>query len=241
MMLLLDIGNSRLKWATWDGHALADSIALEHGGDPAAVIAVLPAMSPAAVWIAQVMGAPHEQNIAGAIQQRFGLAPKLAHSREQYLGFKCAYADASRLGVDRWLMLLAAWREQRGACCVVSAGTALTFDAVDAAGQHLGGFIAPGLAAMLKATLGSTRFATFDLGADYGSGLGDDTEACVRQGAFLACVGAVDRGLSAAGVSGPRFICGGDAATLLPGLGAGWQHRRDLVLEGLLVLARQSA
>jgi type III pantothenate kinase len=39
MMLLLDIGNSRLKWAIWDGHALADSTALEHGGDPAAAIA----------------------------------------------------------------------------------------------------------------------------------------------------------------------------------------------------------
>lgn len=241
MMLLLDIGNSRLKWATWDGRALGASSALEHGGDPAAALATLPAMTPTAVWIAQVMGAKHEQNLASAIQARFGLAPKFARSHDQYLGLKCAYADASRLGVDRWLMLLAAWCEQRGACCVVSAGTALTFDAVDAQGQHLGGFIAPGLAAMLRATLGSTRFATFDLGADYSGGLGDDTEACVRQGAFLACVGAVDRGLGAADVSGPRFICGGDAATLLPQLGAGWQHRHDLVLEGLLVLARQSA
>jgi type III pantothenate kinase len=194
-----------------------------------------------AVWIAQVMGAPHEPKIASAIQGRFGLAPQFARSRDEYLGLKCAYADPSRLGVDRWLMLLAAWREQRGACCVVSAGTALTFDAVDVQGQHMGGFIAPGLAAMLKATLGSTRFATFDLDAEYDAGLGDNTEACVRQGAFLACVGAIDRGLSTTGVSGPRFICGGDAATLLPQLDGAWQHRRDLVLQGLLVLARQSA
>ena len=147
---------------------------------------------------------------------------------------------ATRLGVDRWLMMLAAWRETCGACCVVSAGTALTFDAIDARGRHQGGFIAPGLAAMLKATLGNTRFATSELGAHYTGGLGADTEACVRQGAYLAGLGAIERGIAAAGVQGRRHICGGDAPLLLPHLAGEWRHRADLVLEGLLAWAEAS-
>ena len=237
MILLIDIGNSRLKWALWDGATLSPAVAIDHQGDPAMVIGRLPNRKLSAVWVAHVMGAGHEDAINNAVRARFAFDAHFARSCAEYLGLKCAYADATRLGVDRWLMLLAAWREVHDACCVVSAGTALTFDAIDAEGQHQGGFIAPGLSAMLKATLGSTRFATFELGSDYQDGLGRDTETCVRQGAFLAALGAIERGLLAAGTPDVRLACGGDAAVLLPHLGETWQQRDDLVLRGLLVLA----
>lgn len=241
MILLIDIGNSRLKWAQSDGHSISAVTAVDHAGDPAAAIRTLAATSVAAVWVAHVMGGDHEGKILDAVQSRFGLRASIARTRAQYRGLKCAYTDPSRLGIDRWLMLLAAWSEVRGACCVVSAGTALTLDAVDAGGQHLGGFIAPGLTPMLKTTLGSTRFATGDIAAVYTDGLGTDTEACVRQGAFLAGVGAIREGLRAAGLPAHKFICGGDANSFLPHLGGGWQHRDELVLQGLLALALQSA
>lgn len=241
MMLLIDIGNSRLKWALSDGESISAVTAIDHVGDPAAVIKVLTATHVDAVWIAHVMGAEHERQITEAVQERFGLLAQFARTHAEYLGLSCAYADPARLGVDRWLMLLAAWSEVRGPCCVVSAGTALTFDAVTADGHHQGGFIAPGLTSMLRATLGSTRFATYDIGAAYTDGLGQDTEACVRQGAFLAGLGAIEQGLRAAGSPAKRFICGGDAPAFLPCLGPDWQRRDELVLQGLLALARQSA
>ena len=240
MKLLIDIGNSRLKWALHDGCVLTPAAALEHAGDTAAAIAAIPARKVDAVWISQVMGVAHEVAITAAVQRQFGHAPRFARVQHEFGGLKIAYADATRLGVDRWLMMLAAWRETGGACCVVSAGTALTFDAIDARGRHQGGFIAPGLAAMLKATLGNTRFATSELGAHYTGGLGADTEACVRQGAYLAGLGAIERGIAAAGVQGRRHICGGDAPLLLPHLAGEWRHRADLVLEGLLAWAEAS-
>ena len=241
MILLIDIGNSRLKWALSDGRAIGAVSAHEHAGEPAAVLRVLTATPVDAVWIAHVMGAEHEKRIVDAVQARWKLPAQFARTRAEMLGLRCAYADPARLGVDRWLMLLAAWTETRGACCVVSAGTALTLDAVTAEGRHLGGFIAPGLTPMLKTTLGSTRFATDDISAAYTDGLGQDTESCVRQGAFLAALGAIRQGLRAAGAPDKRLICGGDAAVLLPQLGPGWQRRDDLVLQGLLALALQSA
>lgn len=240
MILLVDIGNSRLKWAQSDGHSISAVTAIDHAGDPAASIRTMTATKATAVWVAHVMGSEYEGKIVDAVQSRFGLQARFARTRAQYLGLQCAYTDPARLGIDRWLMLLAAWSEVRGACCVVSAGTALTFDAVDSEGQHQGGFIAPGLTPMLKTTLGSTRFATYDIGANYSEDLGKDTEACVRQGAFLAGLGAIREGLRAAGSPQRKFICGGDAATFLPFLGVEWQRRDELVLRGLLALALQS-
>ncbi|MGH8506849.1 MAG: type III pantothenate kinase [Stenotrophobium sp.] len=240
MILLLDIGNSRLKWALHDGVALAAATAQIHGGDAAAAIAAIPARQVDAVWISQVLGTAHETEITAAVQRQFACAPHFARVQKKFSGLTVAYADTSRLGIDRWLMMLAAWRKTGTACCVVSAGTALTFDAVDAQGLHQGGFIAPGLTAMLDATLGNTRFAAAMPDAQYHAGLGADTEACVRQGAYLASLGAIERGLIAAGAPTQRYLCGGDAPLLLPQLGGGWQHRADLVLEGLLELAQTS-
>jgi len=241
MILLIDIGNSRLKWALSDGRSISAVTAIDHAGDPTAAIRILTATQVASVWVAHVMGSEHERQILDAVQARFGLQAQFARTRAEYLGLKCAYAEPSRLGIDRWLMLLAAWSEVRGACCVVSAGTALTFDAVSAEGQHQGGFIAPGLTPMLKTTLGSTRFATDDIGSAYTDGLGQDTEACVRQGAFLAGLGAIREGQRAAGSPAKKFICGGDAAAFLSHLDVDWQRRDELVLQGLLALALQSA
>lgn len=240
MILLIDIGNSRLKWAQSDGRSISAVTALDHAGDPATSIRMITATGSKAVWIAHVMGSDYEGKIQEAVQSRFGMQARFARTHAQYLGLQCAYTDPSRLGIDRWLMLLAAWSEVRGACCVVSAGTALTFDAVNHEGQHQGGFIAPGLTPMLKTTLGSTRFATHDIGASYGEELGKDTEACVRQGAFLAGLGAIREGVRAAGNPERRFICGGDATAFLPFLGVDWQRRDELVLRGLLALALQS-
>lgn len=232
MILLLDIGNSRIKPALWDGAALAPQAAMAHGGAPAAAVMQLPDAQPEAVWIANVTGAAHERDVAAALRARYGVDPRFARTQAAHDGLHNAYNDPERLGVDRWLMMLALWRERRDAFCVAAAGTALTFDAVDAGGRHLGGFIAAGLGVQLQAVLGATRFATHALDAPYAPGLGTDTEACVRQGALYSAAGALDR--AARGAAGVRFLCGGDGALLLPHLAQPWTLRPNLVLEGLV-------
>jgi type III pantothenate kinase len=232
--LLLDIGNTRVKWGLEDAGVLSGFGSAEHGGAPATA---LPALTMQAVTVAQVFGPAFEPQLAPAIEARYGVAPRFVRTAAEQLGLANSYAEPQRLGVDRWLMMLALWRAHGCGFCVAGAGTALTLDGVGDDGRHLGGFIAAGLATHLNATLGATRFATHDLGSEFGAGLGQDTESCVRQGALLACLGAIDRGWQAAGSPALRVIAGGDAARLLPLLGEGWVHRPHLVLEGLAVVA----
>jgi type III pantothenate kinase len=236
--LLIDIGNTRLKWALLDaGDAFGDCGVAVHGGDPAATLPDLAPLQPSEVWIAHVTGAEHGERLRGAVRERYGREPHYARSAASWHGLQNVYAEPERLGVDRWLVLIAAWSQKRGACCVVDAGTALTVDALDAEGRHLGGIIAAGIDTQQRALLGNTRFGTRRHSHRYHGGLGGDTESCVAQGAMMACLGAIDRACATAGDGARRLITGGDAALLLPHLGEAWEHRPHLVLEGLRALA----
>lgn len=237
MKLLIDIGNTRLKWAFANNGDLVRHGAAAHAGLPAQALAELPVEPVDAIWIAHVTGAAQEPALVETLHGHYGIAPRFARSSASWHGLKSAYREPERLGVDRWLAMMAAWHRHHGAVCVVDAGTALTADVVAHDGQHQGGFIAAGLDTQQRAVLGATRFATRDAAAAYDTGLGRDTESCVRQGALLACVGAVERAALLAGPSAKLLLTGGDAAHLQAALPVSWQHRPHLVLEGLEALA----
>lgn len=235
MKLLLDIGNTRLKWVLLEAGQMIEGSAGLHEGNPADALSRMDLVEPCSIAIASVTGPAHELDLTKVCLARWQRRPVFARSEAERDGLRNAYADPSRLGVDRWLALLAAWHHTRGACVVVDAGTALTVDAVDGSGQHLGGIIAAGLQASEQAVLGATRFPVRDAALPIHSGLGRDTEACVRQGAMLSVLGAIDRA-AAIQPAARRYLCGGDAATLAPLLTRDWELRPQLVLEGLAVL-----
>lgn len=235
--LLIDVGNSRMKWAVARDGLLEAGRAVEHCGEPARVLADIVVEAADSVWVADVMGGELREGLCDAIRSRGLPEPCFVASEAERDGLVSCYAQPQRMGVDRWLMLLAAWTRHRCAACVVSAGTALTFDAVDADGRHLGGVIAPGLRAMQKAVLGTTRFEAAGPQHDYEADLGCDTEACVRQGALHAAAGMIDSLAQRYGEQAICWISGGDATVLQPQLSTTWTLRPDLVLEGLSVLA----
>ena len=239
MMLLIDIGNSRVKWALADGPNLAELNAAPHDGQPAPALRALPLPRARVVWLAHVMGPAHEKRLQNVIRDRYGITPRIARSHKRWAGLTVAYPSASRLGVDRFLAMQALWSSTRKPFCVAMAGTALTFDAVDARGRHQGGLIAPGLTTAWNAVREATRFELPARPKRYVRGLGKDTEACVRQGTLYACAGLVERAAREAG--GTRVLSGGDAATLRPHLDRSWSERPHLVLEGLLSYAREWA
>lgn len=236
MLLLLDVGNTRLKWAqAEDGQITAHGV-IVHAGTPADALSALAVDVPDAIRIVSVTGAAHERALDTLCLARWRQRPLHARSQVEQLGLHNGYAQPQRLGADRWVAMLAAWTRVRGACVVADAGTALTVDSIDAAGRHRGGIIAAGLHTAEQAVIGATRFATRDTSLPVHAGLGGDTEGCVRQGAMLSCLGALDR-VAASMPDARRLIAGGDAATLLPFLEAGWEHRPHLVFEGLLAIA----
>ncbi|HEU0197849.1 MAG TPA: type III pantothenate kinase [Nevskiaceae bacterium] len=235
--VLVDVGNSRVKWALAEGGRLLPGDGRAHGGDPAGALAdaALPPVDE--VWVADVVRGARREAVARVLQQRCSAVPRFATVRAQHAGLTCAYADPSRLGVDRWLMLLAAWSHGERGACVAGAGTALTFDAVDGVGRHRGGCIAPGIGVMQRAVLDATTFTLLDSGTVDSDSLGVDTETCVRQGALNAAAGMLDRLAARYGAEVDCLLAGGDAERLLPLLHTRWQHRPALVLEGLLAFA----
>lgn len=230
--LLLDIGNTRLKWALADAERRGPAQAVIHGGDPAAIAAALPAIHVRALHVSSVLGAAVDQPLGQLLDARYGSPPRFARVVAERNGLRVAYPQPQRLGVDRWLGMQRLWRELGSGFVLASAGTALTVDLVDDSGRHLGGYIAPGLIAMQQGVLGATRF-------EHQAGLlppraepGDSTEACVRNAALTAALGLLER--STRHHRGPRYLSGGDAALLLTHLDGDWQRRDDLVLDALL-------
>jgi type III pantothenate kinase len=235
-MLLIDVGNTRLKWAEEARGQIVAQGAIAHEGKPADALSRLECDEPDAIHVVSVAGAANELAINKVCLARWQQQPKHVRTQAEALGVRNGYAEAQRLGADRWVAMLAAWSLANGACIVADAGTALTVDVIDKSGAHLGGMIAAGLHTSEKAVLGATRFPTRDKPLTNHAGLGLDTEACVRQGAMLSCLGALDRA-AATLPAAKRYLTGGDAEILLPHL-SGWEHRPTLVFEGLLRLAR---
>jgi type III pantothenate kinase len=249
--LLLDLGNSFLKWAVWSGGAFQHLGTEAHRGRlPAEVLAPMLALglSPTEIRIANVAGQALGQALEAILIARFGLRPRFALSTLKGAGVLSGYRDPAQLGVDRWLALCAAHANASGhACCVVDAGTATTIDVVMANGEHRGGLILPGQglmqAALRRGTGDLDRLADqagFGAVGQPGSMetdvLGTDTATAIRLGALRATVCLVDacmKGLLREAVDARLILTGGDAPALMPRVRAPAEYRPALVLEGL--------
>lgn len=227
--LLLDQGNSRLKWvlagpAGW----LQPPQAVARVG--AALLARWRRAAPDEVALASVAAAPARRALLAALRALAPAAIRCPLPVADWHGLRCAYAVPRRLGVDRWLALVAAWRERQGRCLVVSAGTALTLDRLEADGRHAGGLIAPGLAAMRAGLFAAAPGLRRHRGGPAGAGLAADSPQAIASGTLQALVALVERWR---GQGDPVLLCGGDAAALAGLLAAPVRLRPWLVLEGL--------
>lgn len=252
-VLLLDAGNTRLKWAVVD-LARASAKPAEVG---------LPA---SAAWLGQGATAYHElapwvehwqqwgtlsacygvrvahDAAISSVQQiltPIGLEIHWMRPRARAGGVRNAYLPPQSLGADRWAALVAVRQRTTDSALIVSAGTALTIDALDANGDFLGGMILPGLQ-MMRHALGHD---TANIGMQYGKlqAFPNTTADAVESGLISACIGAIatmQANLEKKSGSAPRlFLTGGDGASLQFFLPAGLTMVPALVLEGVYYLS----
>lgn len=242
--LLLDVGNTRLKWGLLDrgkirrtGHIAQERIRdtglqalttrIPHGVDE--------------VLVSNVAGASFATRLSGVVGAHCECDVRFARSERAGWGVTNSYAQPRRMGVDRWVAMVGAWAECQAACLVVDVGTAVTIDALDDEGRHLGGQIIAGVATMANALAG----ATSDIPpVKPGSGRANtgldvfarSTAAAVREGANNAVAGAVDRAiqtLQSNAYSPVVVLTGGDSSRILNALCETPLHRPNLVLQGL--------
>ena len=98
-MLLLDIGNTRIKWGLADGGRLDAVQAVAHEGDPVSALAALPATD-APVWLASVLDADLNAQVCAALQRRYPAGLHQPRAQAHCLGLRNAYDEPQRLGVD---------------------------------------------------------------------------------------------------------------------------------------------
>lgn len=248
MKLVVDAGNSRIRWAEAGSGDLR-----AHGGETHDGGARLPELldrawsplpRPEAVVVANVAGADFGRRLAGWTADRWGLEPEFVVPGHNAFGVVNAYRTPERLGADRWAALIAARRRFPGAACIVDCGTALTVDVLAASGEHLGGIIVPGVRLMRRALVDGTQGIPDEPDGEV-SLLARDTRDAVTGGTLYAAVALIDRVVAdVADELGPELvpvITGGDAPRVLPLLRNRFRHLPDLVLEGLAVIGGEGS
>ncbi|AIF49444.1 type III pantothenate kinase [Dyella japonica] len=240
MRLLLDLGNTRLKWALRDGAQWHAQGAVAWNED--VVLALHDAWrhlpTPEAVFGASVVDGARETQIAAVVCTRFNHATTWLHTPAEACGVRNAYPEPGRLGVDRFLGMVAARAEGLAPCVLAGVGTALTLDALDAEGRHLGGLIAPGPQLMQQSLLGATARVLVDRPGQVLEAA-DNTPDAVVSGCWQAAAALVER--FAAHMAGPLggvpqlILGGGDAESLAPLIAMPSRLSQDSVLRGLSV------
>jgi type III pantothenate kinase len=278
-VLLLDSGNSRLKWALarepytraapFVARGVLELSAVRRSSRALAQVlragtADAGAITDAAlrIYACNVAGAQVERQVRAAARRAGLPAPLFVRSAAAAGGVRNGYAEAWRLGADRWAALIGAHHEYPGqALCLVGIGSALTIDLLTAQGRHLGGSIIPGpqmmIESLLRNTAGIRRRAALPapllrrslVATPAGQPRADalfaqDTRAALLAGARHACAALIERaaadGRARLGRSVRLIIGGGAAESITPLVHPACRRDDDLVLRGLAVLAQHT-
>jgi type III pantothenate kinase len=232
---MIDLGNSRLKCATLDargsrgeviaiGHSQADPI-------PSLLGCIGPDGAGGEAWLASVASIERTSLVVDALQDA-GLKVIRIRCQASYGRLRIAYREPARLGVDRFLSLLAATERNDGPWLIVSAGSALTVDLLDNDGVHIGGMIAP-MPSHMRAAL-AQQFAQLDLPEGEASDFADDSADAIASGARMAGLGLVERALRKAQQrlgTMPTLLVTGGGAQFLEEI----EHPRMLSLPSLVI------
>lgn len=251
MILVIDVGNTRLKWAWLTSTGLSDQQAVVHRqAQPGIWTSALfeSGQKPARVLVANVAGPAMAKTLTQLSKRTFKVEVEFVTAAREFQGLTSGYLDPSLLGADRWLALIGAWTLARSALCVVDAGTAVKVDSVDVNGQHLGGLIAPGIHMMREALMSNTSDIAQAVEHSTPSLVGvlaNNTIGAVSRGAVFALAGMADRAAEVVeqntGTKPKLFITGGDAGMIAGTMRAPGLIVPDLVLQGLAVVAAHSS
>lgn len=260
--LLIDAGNSRIKWAVADAAGLrthagvASHDSATEGTHVLADWSTLPV--PASAWISNVAGDAVAQRLDALVESHWpGLPRTVIRACAQQCGVTNSYTKPETLGSDRWAGMIGARAAFPGEPLLIATfGTATTLEALRADGTFVGGLIAPGWSLMMRA-LGEHTAQLPVLDAGTARGLADsvdqtehpplfatDTKRSISAGCALAQAALIEHAwsdLQDAWKEPVRLVVsGGAAAEVTTALKVPHTRHDALVLAGLALIAAQS-
>ncbi len=241
-ILAIDSGNSNIKWGLYRGdHWLKQgNVFYKEVSKLEGEFINFPA--PSFIIISHVARSETKNQISKLISF-WPSKPQWLSSNKSRCNVINGYINPSQLGSDRWAALIAAWRIERQPCLVINAGTAVTIDVLSESGKFLGGIILPGFNLMTKSLLSSTQLTNIELGSYEDFPV--STENAVQSGLIHGILGAVDRMynllLSSTNQTSVNcIISGGSASLLIPFFKLPIKVIDNLVLEGLIIVAKDT-
>ena len=174
------------------------------------------------------------------MSQRYFQTDAMFVTAETDTGLKILYENPSEVGADRIVNSVAALHKYGGPCIIVDLGTAITFDAVSAKAEYLGGIIAAGIGISAEALFSRTaRLPLVDFRKP-ASVIGTNTVASMQSGLYYGAIGAIDGMVERLiEVLGPdtRVIATGGQAVLIAGGSRYIRHvDENLTLDGLRLI-----
>jgi type III pantothenate kinase len=221
--LLIDCGNTRLKWRLQEqGVVQRSGVMLVRDINLTQLQACLPDEVGALYW-ASVAVVEIGLCLEAWAQQK-NIPCQQMTTQYQWQDLRNGYEQPKQLGVDRWLAMIAARQHTRRAVCIVDCGSAITFDYVSAEGQHEGSYIMPGTKLMRQALVHDTT----EPGTATGPAVSAGCQQMVHYG-----VGGLIKDAQASGYE--ILLCGGDAMAIAGELDL--PYLEELVLDGLARVA----
>jgi type III pantothenate kinase len=237
MNLVVDIGNSRLKWSHVDNGPWRAGQSVLLQDDLGALLGQIwrDAPLPETIVVSNVSGTRVAERVQQWTMSNWGLEPEFFQSAARFKTIINEYKNPEQLGCDRWAAIIGARSLVAGDLCVVDCGTATTIDVLTGEDRFVGGIIFPGVN-LIRDSLLSGTVDINEYRANLEEVLGRTTAECVTAGSLFGAAGGIDRILNemAAMLDQPQlYITGGGARILIPLLDHSPQHDPDLVLIGL--------
>ena len=247
-ILLIDLGNTRIKWAWLSGAGKElEGAGATRTSDGLSGLPFLDRGDAVAGALAcNVAGIELGRKLAGLVRERLAVELVFVQARASACGVTAAYANPLNLGADRWAALIGARALGPADYCIVDAGSTVTMDLLLADGLHLGGYIAPGremsLAAMEKGTAELASRLRDHAARPRDLAPGTDSAEAMEKGTLAAQLGMIRSGmerLANKGGGSPVLVLTGGGADALVATGELPEPRLapDLVLRGLAALA----
>ena len=236
MIVDIDIGNTRAKWRLTVGAEIVERGVIETGRKDWSALQALRSYQPDRVRVSNVAGQKVAHQLESVITETFGVKAEFARACPSVGEVRSGYEKPEKLGVDRWLAVLAGWDLFRQRCVVIDAGSALTLDFIDEKAVHLGGYIVPGQQMMVDALFGGTSGVRVNSSQGLGVEYGQNTDSAVQSGCFAMTLALIEKVILDANDeygSTNIVLTGGDAELLLARLPNTVVHKPDLVLDGL--------